>query len=68
VGDLNAGYRIIAVKKGILDHLSIVLAEKVNPSAPTKYVIWAFDGVGFKSGIYRDDRDEAKKDYDSRIR
>jgi hypothetical protein len=68
VGDLNAGYRIITVKKGIMDHLSIVLAEKVDAAAPTKYVIWAFDGVGFKSGIYRDDRDEAQKVYDSRRR
>ena len=68
VGDHNAGYRVITVKKGIMDHLSIVLAEKVDVTAPTKYVIWAFDGVGFKSGIYRDDRDKAKKAYDSRRR
>ncbi len=66
VGDLNAGYKVIDVKKGIMEHLSIVLAERVDTAAPTKYVIWAFDGVGFKSGIYQNDREEAKKAFDSR--
>jgi hypothetical protein len=66
VGDLNVGYRVVAVKKGIVEHLSIVLAEKVEATAPTNYVVWAFDGTGFKSGIYENDREEAKKAFDSR--
>jgi hypothetical protein len=66
VGDLNVGYRVIAVKKGIAEYISIVLAEKVEATAPTNYVVWAFDGTGFKSGIYENDREAASKIFDSR--
>jgi hypothetical protein len=66
IGDTNVGYRVIAVKKGAMGHLPIVLAERVNEAAPTKYVVWAFDGSGFKSGIYENDRAEAQRVFDSR--
>jgi hypothetical protein len=64
VGDTNAGYRVIAVKKGTIENLSIVLAE--NVSDPAKYVVWAFDGLRFKNGIYRSDREKAQQAYNSR--
>jgi hypothetical protein len=66
IGDTNVGYRVIAVKKGAMGHLSIVLAERKSGTAATKYVVWAFDGTGFKSGIYENDRAKAQRVFDSR--
>lgn len=66
IGDTNVGYKVIAVKKGAMEHLSIVLAERMSDSAPSGYVIWAFDGTGFKSGIYENDKTKAQSIFDSR--
>lgn len=66
IGDTNVGYRVVAVKDGSMEHLSIVLAERVSDDAPTKYVVWAFDGSGFKSGIYENEKAEAQRVFDSR--
>lgn len=69
IGDTNAGYRVVAVKKGAFDHLSIVMAERVSDRAPTQYVVWGFDhrpGGGFKAGIYEDNGLEAQRVFESR--
>ena len=68
IGDTNVGYKVVAVRKTALSHLSIVLAEKVTDRAPTPFVVWTFDhspGGGFKSGIYKSEREEAQKAFDS---
>lgn len=68
IGDTNVGYKAVAVKKGAMGDRSIVLAERVSDTAPTKYVVWYFDHStgGFKSGIYENDREEAQKVFDGR--
>ena len=71
VGDMNVGFRVIAVKDGALDHLSIVLAENVSATVSAKYVVWTLDrrpGGGYKSGRYLSDRAEAQKIFESRER
>lgn len=68
MGDTNAGYRVVNIKKGTSDHVSIVLAEKIDDQAPSKYVVWRFDhnpGGGYKSGIYKNDRAEAQRVFES---
>ena len=68
IGDTNAGFKVIAVKKGAAGHISIVLAEKLSGEAGAVYVTWAFDhSMGFfKWGMYCDDRTEAEKTFKSR--
>lgn len=70
VGDMHVGFRVISVKDGAQDHLSIVLAENVSASA-ANYVVWTLDrrpGGGYRSGIYVDERAEAQRAFDSRER
>lgn len=69
IGDTNVGYRVVAVKRGSLDHLSIVMAERVSNTAPTQYVVWTFDhrpGFGFVCGVYRNDQAEAQRLFELR--
>lgn len=71
VGDINVGFRVISVKDGALDHLSIVLAENVSADVSARYVVWTLDrrpGGGYKSGRYISDKAEAQKTFDSRDR
>ena len=69
VGDMHVGFRVISVKDGALDHLSIVLAENVSASVSVKYVVWTLDRRprgGYKSGTYDSDSAEAQRAFDSR--
>ena len=66
IGDTNVGYRVVVVKKGAMEHLSIVLAERVSDTTHPKDGVWALDGTGFKSGIYENDRTKAQRVFDSR--
>jgi hypothetical protein len=68
---MHVGFRVISVKDGSLDHLSVVLAENVSASISAKYVVWTLDrrpGGGYKSGTYVSDRGEAQRAFDSRER
>ena len=68
IGDIHAGYKVIAVKKAELPIFSIVLCEKVADSAcaETKYVVWTFyhstGTVG--GGYYEDNLAEAQKAFE----
>jgi len=66
IGDRNAGYKVIAVKKGELPIFSIVLCEKVGKSAPTNYVVWSFSHKygSFGSGFYDDNLAKAQKAFE----
>ena len=66
IGDTNAGYKVIAIKKGALPIFSIVLCEKVDNSAPTKYVVWSFshNSGSFGSGYYEDNLAKAQKAFE----
>ena len=68
IGYTHVGYKVVAVRKSTRSHLSIVLAEEVTDGAPTQFVVWRFDhssGGGFKSGVYRREREDAQKIFDS---
>ncbi len=75
-GTVNAGYKIIAVKEAPMKYPiplvpaeSIVLAKRVNNSAPTNYVVWEYVGHGeFRSGIYEDNRAEAENIFNSQTK
>jgi hypothetical protein len=63
IGDINAGHKVMAIKKAELDIFSIVLCEKAADSTPTKYVVWSFSHTsgGFGSGYYEDNLADARK-------
>ena len=68
IGDTNVGYKVVAVKKGELSHISVVLAEKASEDCSSEYVTWQFDHscAGFRNGIYTNDRAEAQRVFESR--
>ncbi len=69
IGDMHVGYKVISVKNGAHDHLSIVMAKNVTAERSANYVVWTLDrssGGGYRSGYYTDEIEEAKKHFESR--